>query len=83
MDLQTLAEWVAEVDSIKGGARIEFRPEPRDGMTITVRWIHLDKAFSYARALSMTEMRRMPDVVQKTVLASITEAVRRQPPNAK
>lgn len=81
MNLQTWAEWVAEIDSITGGGSVEMRAGPGPGMTISVHWEQAGKRMACGHALSVHEMKAMHEVVQLCVLESITHAVRRMTPN--
>ncbi len=82
MNLQTWAEWVAQISALTGGGVVELRAGPGEGMTIAVRWAQDGKSMAYGHAISMHEMKAMYTVVQPCVLESITHAVRKMTPNA-
>lgn len=77
MNLQTWAEWVAQIDALTGGGTVELRPGPGTGMTIAVLWAQDGKRMAYGHALSMIEMKAMCEAVQPCVLEQITNAVRK------
>jgi len=77
MNLQTWAEWVAQIGHTTGGGTVELVAGPVDGMTIRVQWRNGDKLMGYDHPLSMIEMRGMYDAVQPRVLSQITDAVRK------
>ena len=81
MNLQTWAEWIAEINAITGGAIVELQTGPHGGMEIVVRWMLGKEQFGYGHAISLGEMERMHEVVQPHVLESITHAVRKMLPN--
>ena len=81
MNLQTWAEWVAQIAALTGGGVVELRAGPGKGMTVAVRWTHDGQSMSYDHALSMLEMKAMYAAVQPCVLESITHAVRKMTPN--
>ena len=81
MNLQTWAEWVAQIDALTGGGVVELRTGPSNGMTIAVRWTHDGQSMSYDHALSMREMKAIYGGLQPSVLESITHAVRKMAPN--
>lgn len=81
MNLQTWAEWVAQIDVITGGGVVELRAGPGPGMTIAVLWRQDGKNMAYGHAVSMHEMEAMHGAVQPCVLESITHAVRKMTPN--
>lgn len=83
MNLQTWAEWVAQIDAFTGGGVVEMRAGPGKGMTIAVRWAQDGQSMAYCRALSMHEMKAMCGAVQPFVLENITRAVRKMTQNAK
>ena len=82
MNLQTWAKWVAEIDSMTGGAIVELRPGPYGGIKIGVRWMIGQEQYGYEHAMSLGEMERMVEAAQPCVLEQITHAVRRMTPNA-
>lgn len=82
MNLQTWAKWVAEIDAMTGGARVELRTGPYGGMKICVRWMVGKEQYGYEHAVSLGEMDRMVEAAQPCVLEQITHAVRRMTPNA-
>ena len=77
MNLQTWAEWVAQIDALTGGGVVEMRAGPGAGMTIAVCWEQEGQSMSYEHALSMLEMKAMRATVQPCVLDSIEHAVRK------
>lgn len=81
MNLQTWAEWVAQISTLTGGGVVELRPGPYDGMTIAVLWRDGDKQMACGHTMSMREMKHMYEPVQPCVLDGITHAVRKMVPN--
>ena len=78
MNLQTLAEWVTQIDSITRGGSVELlADDPGKGMVIAVKWSQDGKLMGFSYAISMREMKSMYLVVQPCVLDSITNAVRK------
>lgn len=82
MNLQTWAGWVAQINALTSGGKVELLAGPYDGMTIAVLWDQDDQRMGYSHALSMHEMKHMSEVVQPCVLDQITNAVRKMVPNA-
>lgn len=78
MNLQMWAKWVAEIDAMTGGAVVELRPGPYEGLKIGVRWMLGKEQYGYEHAMTLCEMERMYEVVQPCVLEQITNAVRRR-----
>lgn len=77
MNLQTWVKWVTEIDAITGGAIIQLRPGPYDGMTIIVRWMLNEEPYEYKHIRSLTEIENMAEADQSFVLEQITHAVSR------
>jgi hypothetical protein len=81
VNLQTWAEWVAQIAELTNGGRVLLQAEPH-GMVVAVEWEQDEQRMRYGHALSMVEMKAMYEVVQPCVLEQITNAVRKMTPNA-